>query len=790
MKATFKSIIAMMLVVFMAVSMFAACDSKPADDTSSTAPDASTDTSVDASEDVSEDEYTGADTLVVGYDPFSEKFSPFFAKTSYDQDVAGLVSIGLLNIDREGNTILLGKTGEKHTFNGTEYSYDGIADCVITQNDDGTVVYEFTLREDVKFSDGEILNVDDVIFSMYVLADPTYDGSSTFYTLPIVGMEEYRSGMESVRNIIAKAGKEGKSELVSEEDTAAFWAAVDAAGPKFAQEIVDYCIANGYGTDVATAAPNWGYDGVTTVEEFWQAIVDNMGVQEDGSWDFSANGIDYESAGTSIMTFIDNELGDKAANLNKGVNTGDSAANISGIEKTGDFSFKVTTSKFDAVTITQLGITVAPLHYYGDAAKYDYAKNMFGFPKGDISSVKDKTTKPMGAGPYKFVGYENGVVSFVANENYYKGAPKITNIKFQEITTNADKVAGITTGTLDISAPDLEGAIIESIKKANNGNLTGDVITYQSVDFLGYGYIGICATTVKVGDDIASDASKNLRKAFSTLFSVYRDTVIDSYYGDRASVINYPISNTSWAAPKPADEGYAIAYSKDVEGKAIFTSDMTTEQKVDAAVKAAIGFLKAAGYTWDDAAGKFTAAPEGASLSYEFIIPADGKGDHPSYNIVTSAKEQLEKIGLTLNIYDPSNSQELWDALESGSCNMWAAAWSAGIDPDMYQVYHSSNIFGLEGSTESNHYGIQDADLDKYIMDARTSADNSYRKTVYKACLDIILDWGVEIPVYQRQECTIFSSERIDVTTLTPDITTYWSWMQDIEGLEMLPAVK
>ena len=56
-------------------------------------------------------------------------------------------------------------------------------------NDDNTVDYNITLKEGVLFSDGHEMNIDDVIFSMYVLSDPTYDGSSTFFSLPIEGME-------------------------------------------------------------------------------------------------------------------------------------------------------------------------------------------------------------------------------------------------------------------------------------------------------------------------------------------------------------------------------------------------------------------------------------------------------------------------------------------------------------------------------------------------------------------------------------------------------------------------
>jgi len=39
-------------------------------------------------------------TLVVGYSYFSAKFSPFFAKTAYDQDIADIVSLALFSSDR------------------------------------------------------------------------------------------------------------------------------------------------------------------------------------------------------------------------------------------------------------------------------------------------------------------------------------------------------------------------------------------------------------------------------------------------------------------------------------------------------------------------------------------------------------------------------------------------------------------------------------------------------------------------------------------------------------------
>lgn len=793
MKKSFLKKLSLGLAAVMTVASLSACGK---DNTSSDG--ANTETGASESTEVSTS--TGADTLVVGKDTFGSKFSPFFATLAYDQDVSDMVSIGLLASDREGNIVMKGIEGETIAYNGTDYTYTGIADCDVTQNDDGTVVYDFTLRDDIKFSDGEPLTADDVIFSMYVFADPTYDGAATFYTLPIKGMEDYRSGMDTLGNIILAAGRDNTDFTTFTEDQMnAYWAAVDEEGEKFAQDIVDYCVANypDYlesvgNSEVALGMFAWGFGDVNddgtvltgagtgteyniadlTIADYWtelQAKYDNDLVTMS----------ETEVAGDDLFTMLNEDYPE----FTQGITTGDSAANISGIEKTGDYSLRVTMDKFDAVAIYQLGVAIAPLHYYGDTSKYDYDNNMFGFTKGDLSIVKDKTTQPLGAGPYKFDSYENGVVTFTANENYFKGEPKIKTILFKE-TPESDKLTGVASGTFDISDPSMSVDVLKNIKNYNsNGEVTGDVLTTDLVDNLGYGYIGINANMVKVGDDKASEASKDLRKAFATIFAAYRDTVINSYYGEMATVIQYPMSNTSWAAPKPADEGYQIAYSVDADGNSIYTADMTDEQKYEAALQASISFFKAAGYTFDEVTGKFTAAPEGAEMTYEVIIPGGGTGDHPAFGILTAAKEALATIGITLQINDPSDSSVWNNALEANTAEMWAGAWGATVDPDMYQVYHSDNSNGK--GTNSNHYSIEDANLDEMIIAARNSADQSYRKATYKECLETILDWGVEIPTYQRQNAVVISTERVNVSTMTPDITTFWGWTNDIEKLEM-----
>lgn len=756
-----KKLLALFLAAAMLTGTLASC-SNNSGETSGTE---------SSSENSTPDEGEKSDTLVASSNHFEGKFSPFFAASAEDINIMTMTQISLLGTDRVGAIVENGIEGETRSYNGTDYTYTGVADLKVTENDDGTVYYDFTMRDDLKFSDGTPVDIDDVIFSMYVYADPTYDGSTTLYSQPIQGMEEYRSGMGTLSALIAAAGEDNTDYTYwTEEQQKAFWDAVNDGGAAFAQSIVDSCVAAGLCKegDVATAAANWAYPGLpedATTKDFFMAIGEAYG------WNFSA--MEAETAGTALADLIPEDVYNYST---VGVETGDSAESISGIQRTGDYSMRVVATEVAANMVYQLGVQIAPLHYYGDESKYDYENNKFGFDKGDLSSVRSKTTAPLGAGPYVFKDYSNGTVYLEANPNYYKGEPKIKNVNFLE-TLEDDKVTGIEAGTIDIGDPSYSTDVRDQITQYNGGDdsLDGDKITIKLYDFLGYGYLAMSADNVKVGSDPASDASKNLRKAIATVISVYRDEGIDSYYGDTASVINYPISSTSWAAPQVTDDGYQVAYSVDVDGNPIYTDGMSAQERYDAALKAALGYFEAAGYTVEN--GKLTAAPDGAKLEYQVNIGGNGSGDHPSFLMLKNASDALATIGFTLSINDITEAADLYQSYQSGVAELWAAAWGSTPDPDMYQIYHS------QGST--NYYKINDSELDDLIIAARQSTDQTYRKGLYKAAMEIVMDWAVEIPIYQRSECYIFSTERVNISTLTPDMTPYWNWMAEVETLEM-----
>lgn len=753
-----KQVIALASAAALSVSVLAGCGGAASDATSESTSTATAEASNTAASD-------GA--LVLAETGFEGKFSPFFASSASDQDVIDLTQLGLLGADRKGEMILNGIEGETREYNGTDYTYYGTSDCVVTENDDGTVTYDIKLRDDLKFSDGEPVTIDDVIFSMYVFLDPTYDGSVTMYSTPIVGLEEYRNSMSTLSKLIAEAGEDNTDYTnFTEEQQKAFWDAVNDGGVKFAQEIVDTMLANG-ATDVASAAAGWGFDGLAadaTAKDFFLAI----GEQYD--WSFSA--MEAESAGSALSELIPEDV---YAYSTTGVAVGADVPSVAGIVKTGDYSMTLTTSELSTTMIYQLQMPIAPLHYYGDKSLYDYDNNSFGFPKGDLSGVRSKTSAPLGGGMFTFSKYSDGVVYLDANPTYFDGAPKIAHVNMKE-TQEADKITGVQAGTIDISDPSYSLEVADQIADINGvEGEDGPVITTRLKDYRGYGYIALSAKNVNVGGDPSSEASKDLRKAIMTVIAAYRDEGIDSYYGDTATVINYPMSNTSWAAPSVTDDGYQIAYSTDVDGNDIYTSDMKSEDKYAAALQAALGYFEAAGYTVEN--GQITAAPAGAKMEYQVNIGASGNGDHPSFQTLTNAAAALKTIGFTLTVNDMANASDLFASYQSGAAEGWVAAWQSTNDPDMYQLYHS------KGST--NYYNIDDPDLDELIMAARQTTDQEARKAMYKEAMEIILDWGVELPVYQRSEATIFSTERVNIDTIAKDQTPYWTYKSELNNLEL-----
>ena len=762
---------------------------------------------------------TEGDALVVGYsaydgtqDAFDGNFSPFFAETNYDYDVVSMTGITLLNSDRAGAVIYHGIEGETIPYRGTDYTYYGPADLEVTEYEDGRVAYDFTLRQDLTFSDGVPVTIDDVIFSLYVLCDPSYDGPSTLCAAPIQGLAEYRRNSIALSALLAQLGENNRDfSLVTEEQQAAFWDAVNQGLVSYAREITDLVLAE-HGFDKGSEE----MDGEDSMElplsevaaEFNIDVSENATIKEFAlalgekfDWNFGALETYFEHTYlapeiTALSGLIPEEVYQYSYHF---VPTGESAPNISGIQKTGDYTMRVLSDSVDVELIYQLGsVVIAPMHYYGSEELYDEEKNTFGFPKGDLSAIRAKTDQPMGAGPYQYVQHEGGSIRFEKNPYFYLGAPEIEQVVFRSVPDDWENQNGLLAGDLDISALSSGCCLIDAVRDAGDGQ-----ITIASMDDRRYQSIGINPERVNVVGDPGSEASRNLRRAFGTIFSVYRDAAINDYPNWSIGRIESPVSNTFWAVPHPGDENDIEAYSEDVSGRGIYTADMTETQRYEAAYNAALDYFEAAGYTVAD--GKVTAAPEGASLAFEIQANIIEETNDPVFQILTQAQAALEKMGIKLEIHNVFHLDE-YTPVAVGACDMWVNEWNDidiqdfnwsdirwleryhVVDPDLalYQIYFADTANGGgHAGIHNGVYHIADPELDQLILAARSTTDQSTRKALYQDCLDIITDWACEVPIYQEQVYVLFDNDRINSGTIPADVTTSYGWMREVHQIEL-----
>ena len=123
------------------------------------------------------------DSIVIMTDELSGLFNPFYATSGADMDVVGMTQIGMLSTDKDGNPI----AGDDEPTVVKAFS-----DPVYNATTDETV-YTFVIKNNLKFSDGEPLTMEDVLFNMYEYLDPVYTGSSTMYSIDIKGLTQYRT---------------------------------------------------------------------------------------------------------------------------------------------------------------------------------------------------------------------------------------------------------------------------------------------------------------------------------------------------------------------------------------------------------------------------------------------------------------------------------------------------------------------------------------------------------------------------------------------------------------------
>lgn len=768
-------------------------------------------------------------------------FNPFYSSSAADGSIIGMTQIGMLSSDKYGKVAY----GEDEACVVLDYETEFIEDA---DGNVVNTVYRFVLKNNLKFSNGSPLTMKDVLFNLYVYLDPAYYGSATIYSTDIVGLQEYRTQstneneqdsfneqfdvlaanrIQRFRECLEMVYDEAEGSLTEQSMQVALQNAVNMAvelDPEYGTVMDDYKLAQKYfreelqsdynyarGTaqDIVFTDKNGNKVTLTTDTE---AFLYNEGLikwnedeyryeyslgEDSKNWSeekaidaiydsYFPNQVDevitYWATADELMTYfsflekqkyfetldskIESISGIRYANRSEAVTVngkeyGVPTIGADGAVTSGNEVLEITINEVDPKAIWNFSFTVAPMYYYSNEeqiAAFDYEKH-FGVEYGSIifqdEVIKnpDKIGVPVGAGPYKATTRTgdgskveagtfkaDNVVYFERNEHFMFPV-KIKYVNYQVVTTNL-MLDTLYAGDVHFVEPACKQENIDSLAARKSEGFDSSFVMTN-----GYGYIGINAEKVP---DLA------VRQAI--MHAINTQHAVDYYLGYSYSIYR-PMTKASWAYP--ADDGGEQYYKFDETGA-------TSEQLV-----------KDAGYT-KNSEGIYTKGNH--TLSYVFTIAGDTT-DHPAYNSLKQAAEILNAHGFDIEVKTDINALT---KLANGDLTVWAAAWGAGVDPDMYQVYHIDSTAGSTSNwgyraIRKNAGGKYDKELaiveelSDIIDQARETLDNDRRCEFYAEALELVMKLAVELPTYQRSDLYAYNSTIIDISTLTApeDLTPY-----------------
>ena len=137
---------------------------------------------------------SGNQALVIMTDNLDGLFNPFYSTSASDGTIVSMTQIGMLTsgINEDGDAVVAFGPDEAVVTLDYASSYDSTEQSE-NPNKTGVTTYTFVIKNGLKFSDGEALTIEDVLFNMYVYLDPVYTGSSTMYSTDILGLSQYRT---------------------------------------------------------------------------------------------------------------------------------------------------------------------------------------------------------------------------------------------------------------------------------------------------------------------------------------------------------------------------------------------------------------------------------------------------------------------------------------------------------------------------------------------------------------------------------------------------------------------
>jgi len=288
----------------------------------------------------------------------------------------------------------------------------------------------------------------------------------------------------------------------------------------------------------------------------------------------------------------------------------------------------------------------------------------------------DFNRNPIGTGPYQFVSWQtDDSIKLEANTEYYGVVPELSRFAYRVLPDNLVQELEVNAGAIDIYQP--QPYQVERY-------VDDDRFNTVSMPGSGYSYIAYNLRRPRFAD-------ARVRTALSMAINI-DEIVRFVLFGEGEQTSGpYPM-NTPWYDP----EVEPIAW--DPDGAEALLNEAGWQKNAD-------GWME----------------KDGEILSFTLIT---NQGNAVREAILSIAQDAWRRIGVRCDTQIFEWAVFLEDFVNKGDYDALVLGWSMGADPDLYQLWHSSQT----DYAELNFTGYKNADVDRIIESIRQQYDFEEQK--------------------------------------------------------------
>lgn len=354
------------------------------------------------------------------------------------------------------------------------------------------------------------------------------------------------------------------------------------------------------------------------------------------------------------------------------------------IEKVGapdDHTFVVTFKEPFAPALSRLsGMSGLPRHLLKDTKPVDLIKSPIA-------------RKPVGNGAWKFVEWKTQThIILESNPDHYGGRPMIARTMTRIIPDPA-------TQFLELKAKGVDMMNLQPLQFLKQTNTSFFKENFRKYKYLGNGYTYL---------------GYNLKRP---LFQDRRVRRAISYAIDKNELIEGVLLGLGKPATGPYKPG-TWSYKDDVK-------------KYPHDPDKAKALLAEAG--WKDSDGDGILDKDGRAFEFEIVT---NHGNALRKKTAEIIQQRLAKVGITVKLRLVEWSSFINNFINKRAFDTCILGWSLGIDPDQYEIWHSSKT----GEHEFNFISYNNPEVDDILDRARKTFDREERKRLYYRFQDILAE--------------------------------------------------